>query len=194
MCKWSLPWMWDHRGMVRCGELWCGVVGYGKVWRAVVRCDGVWWGMVRYGDLRGAWWDTQLTCCCGSRRCGGRSCGHSRRAGSRRHWSPSSRAGSGHSGALPRRACRDSRRCWGHRRCGDPGGARPIPRGGRSKLQGRNTERTEHLWVHNPCTTKVQEMPAKSPLCLGTPLGFLGFFIPYPYKSELSLPLESVEF
>lgn len=53
----------------------------------------------------------------------------------------SSQGGSGHSGALPRRACRGSPRCWGHRRCGGPGGARPIPRGGRSKLQGRDTVR-----------------------------------------------------
>lgn len=30
--------------------------------------------------------------------------------------------------------------------------------------------------------------------CLGTPLGFLGFYIPHPYKSEQSLPSESVEF
>lgn len=92
----------------------------------------VWWSMVR---------PPQLTCCCGSPRCGGRSCGRSRRGGSRRHRSPSSQGGSGHSGALPRPACRDSRRCWGHRRCGGPGGARPIPQGGRSKLQGRDTGR-----------------------------------------------------
>lgn len=53
---------------------------------------------------------------------------------------------------------------------------------------------TEHLWVHNLCITEVQEMPAKPPLRRGTPLGLLSFFIPHPYKSEQSLPLEPVEF
>lgn len=95
----------------------------------------VWWGWEGLAKT------PQLTCCCGSHRCGGRRCGRSRRGGSRRHRSPSSQGGSGHSGALPRRACRGSPRCWGHRRCGGPGGARPIPRGGRSKLQGRDTVR-----------------------------------------------------
>lgn len=53
---------------------------------------------------------------------------------------------------------------------------------------------TEHLWVHNLCITEVHEMPAKPPLCWGAPPGFLGFFIPHPYKFEQSLPSESVEF
>lgn len=82
------------------------------------------------------WPGLPLTCCCGSRRCAGGSCGHSRRAGSRRLRSPSTRAGSGHSGALPLQVCRGSHRCWGRRRCGDPGAARPIPAGGRSRLRG----------------------------------------------------------
>lgn len=123
----------------------------------------------------------QLTQCCGSRRCGGRRYGRSRRVGSRRYRSPSSRGGSGRSGVQPRRVCRDSHRCWGRRRCGDPRGARPIPGGGRSKLRGT---RRDGVGGESICECKnseklggmkAREMPVKRLLCLGTVM-FLGFF------------------